>query len=272
MARKRLTQIFPFLLPLRVWQKNLFFRITCYFDKNIYAKKVGDLLPYECSSTKTLMINDHSGYDILYQKNKVDNLKLVSKTLNKILIYPGETFSFCLLIQRVKKYGKYKDGLVLIDGKIVAKKGGGICQISNLLYYLFLMSPLTIIERHGHQVKSLPNNESDALEGVDATIHSGWLDLKVRNDTKDIYQIVIDFDSDYMYGCLLTNKLPHIDYEIINSNLKYFSKNDKIYESVSVVRVTRDIKTHEIVKSENLYDEVVQVTYKLPNNIVIEKR
>ena len=134
------------------------------------------------------------------------------------------------------------------------------------------MSPLTIIERHGHQVKSLPNNESDALEGVDATIHNGWLDLKVRNDTKDIYQIAIDFDSDYMYGCLLTNKLPHIDYEIINSNLKYFSKNDKIYESVSVVRVTRDIKTHEIVKSENLYDEVVQVTYKLPNNIVIEKR
>lgn len=272
MARKRLTQIFPFLLPLRIWQKNLFFRITCYFDKNIYAKRKGDLLSYECSYAKTLMVNDHSGYDILYQVNKVDNLKLTSKTLNKILIYPGETFSFCLLMQGVKKYGKYKDGLVLIDGKIVAKKGGGICQISNLLYYLFLMSPLTIVERHGHKLKSLPNNESDSLDGIDATINSGWLDLKVRNDTNDIYQIVIDFDDDYMYGRLLTNNMPEIDYEIINSNLKYFSKDDKIYESVSVVRVMRDKKTHEIVKSENLYDEVVQVTYKLPDDIVIEKR
>lgn len=272
MARKRLTQIFPFLLPLRVWQKNLFFRITCYFDKNIYAKRKGDLLSYECSNAKTLMINDHSGYDILYQVNKVDNLKLTSKTLNKILIYPSETFSFCLLMQGVKKYGRYKDGLVLIDGKIVAKKGGGICQISNLLYYLFLMSPLTVVERHGHKLKSLPNNESDALDGIDATINSGWLDLKVRNDTNDIYQIVIDFDDDYMYGRLLTNNMPEIDYEIINSNLKYFSKDDKIYESVSVVRVMRDKKTHEIVKSENLYDEVVQVTYKLPDDIVIEKR
>lgn len=272
MARKRLTQIFPFLLPLRVWQKNLFFRITCYFDKNIYAKRKGDLLSYECSNAKTLMINDHSGYDILYQVNKVDNLKLTSKTLNKILIYPSETFSFCLLMQVVKKYGRYKDGLVLIDGKIVAKKGGGICQISNLLYYLFLMSPLTVVERHGHKLKSLPNNESDALDGIDATINSGWLDLKVRNDTNDIYQIVIDFDDDYMYGRLLTNNMPEIDYEIINSNLKYFSKDDKIYESVSVVRVMRDKKTHEIVKSENLYDEVVQVTYKLPDDIVIEKR
>ena len=117
MARKRLTQIFPFLLPIRVWQKNLFFRITCYFDKNNYAKKVGDLLPYECSSTKSRMINDHSGYDIMYQENKVDNLKLTSKTLNKILIYPGETFSFCLLTKNVKKYGKYKDGLVLVEDR-----------------------------------------------------------------------------------------------------------------------------------------------------------
>lgn len=42
--------------------------------------------------------------------------------MNHILIYPGETFSFCYLIKNAKKYGKYKDGLILIDGKIVAKK------------------------------------------------------------------------------------------------------------------------------------------------------
>lgn len=39
MARKRLTQLFPFLLPLRVWQRNLFYQIGMRFDGNKYSKK-----------------------------------------------------------------------------------------------------------------------------------------------------------------------------------------------------------------------------------------
>ncbi len=47
MGRKRLTQILPFLLPLRIWQKNLFYRIGMKFDGNEYAKTFGEKLDYE---------------------------------------------------------------------------------------------------------------------------------------------------------------------------------------------------------------------------------
>ena len=106
MKRKRLTQIFPFLLPIRVWQRKLFYNIGMKFDKNTYSNKFGDLLKYEICNTKTSMININSGQDIIYQKNKVDNLKIASKTMNHILIYPGETFSFCYLIKNAKKEAK----------------------------------------------------------------------------------------------------------------------------------------------------------------------
>ena len=43
MKRKRLTQIFPFLLPIRVWQRKLFYNIGMKFDKNTYSNKFGDL-------------------------------------------------------------------------------------------------------------------------------------------------------------------------------------------------------------------------------------
>lgn len=119
MARKRVTQIFPFLIPIRVWQRNLFYYIGMYFDKNTYSKKVSNLLPYEVCNSKTLMINENSGHDIIYQKNKVDNLKIISRTMNQVLIQPGETFSFCYLSRKSKKYGKLKDGLILVDNKIV---------------------------------------------------------------------------------------------------------------------------------------------------------
>ncbi len=268
MVRKRITELMPFLLPLRVWQRNLFYQISLRLDKNKYAKKIGRLLDYEVCFEKTLMINENSGYDIKYQKNKVDNLKIISQPMNHILIHPGETFSFCYLSYKAK--GKYKEGLVLENNKIVPKKGGGICHLSNLLYYMFLQSPLDIVERHGHRVKSLPNPDKDALEGIDATINSGWLDLKVKNNTPDIYQIVINFTDEFMEGQILSNKESLVSYQIINDNFKYIKKNDKIYESVEVIKITFDKNKKEIARTK-LYDEVVEVTYKLPKNVKIEK-
>ena len=43
MARKRLTQLFPFLLPLRIWQRNLFYQIGMKFERQlkIYLWKYG---------------------------------------------------------------------------------------------------------------------------------------------------------------------------------------------------------------------------------------
>lgn len=271
MTRKRLTQIFPFLLPIRLWQRNLFYRIGMYLDGNKYSKTKGDSLPFEVCKEKTLMINENSGYDIIYQKNKVHNLKILSKTMNRILIYPHETFSFCYLSRNAKKYGKYKDGLILIDNNIVTRRGGGICHLSNLLYYLFLMSPLTIVERHGHKVKSLPNPDKDTKEGIDATINEGWLDLRVRNDTDNIYQIVIGFDDIYMYGSILSNNELKIEYSIENENFKYIKNKDKIYESVSVIKITKDKNTKEIIGKEKLYDEVVEVKYPIPKDTYIKE-
>lgn len=268
MRRIRITKCFPFLLPIRIWQRNVCYQIAMYFDKNKYASEVGEeLLPYEICNSKTMMINSNSGQDIIYQKNKVDNLKIVSHTMNQVLIYPGETFSFCKLAYQSKKYGTYKEGLILVDGKLVHAKGGGICHLSNLLYYLFLMSPLTVVERHGHKVKTFPNPDKDSLDGIDATIHSGWLDLKVRNDTSNIYQIVISFDQDYMYGKILTDEEVNKKYSIINSNFKYVKQDAKIFEEVSVVRVIRDKVTNELIYSETLYNEIVEVSYPLSKEI-----
>lgn len=270
MSRKRVTQIMPFLLPLRIWQRNVVYQLKMFFDKNKYAKTSDELLPYEVCHTKTLMINENSGQDIIYQKNKVDNLKIISKTMDKIIILPNETFSFYYLAKHSQKYGTYKEGLVLVDNKIVPRKGGGICHLSNLLYYSFLMSPLTIVERHGHKTKSFPNPDQDSLEGVDATINMGWLDLKVRNDTDAVYQIVIDFDDQYMYAKILSNQNFKEEWHIINENFRYIRKNNKIYESVAVVKITKNRKTGKIIKKEKLYDEVVEVNYELAEDVVIE--
>lgn len=82
MARKRLTQLFPFLLPLRQWQRKKCCYLKMRLDKNHYADTISDeLLPNKIFETSALMVNQSSGYDIQYQYNKVHNLKLAGKAI-----------------------------------------------------------------------------------------------------------------------------------------------------------------------------------------------
>ena len=94
MSRKRLTQIFPFLLPFRRWQKKQCCYLKMKFDGNRYASTISErLLPNVVFETSALMVNENSGFDIQFQYNKVHNLKLAAKTMDKLVIAPNETFS-----------------------------------------------------------------------------------------------------------------------------------------------------------------------------------
>jgi len=189
MTRKRITQIFPWLLPLRRKQQLLFFYTKMKLDKNCYAaKNLDNLLPHQLFETSCPLYNKETGFDMVYQENKVFNLKLAAATLDNLVIRPQETFSFWKLVRYADRYTAYKEGLIVINGKLTTTLGGGMCQMSNLLFWMFIHTPLTILERHGHAVKDFPEPPSDAPLGVDATVLEGWLDLKVRNDTDSTFQ------------------------------------------------------------------------------------
>lgn len=271
MPRKRLTQIFPWLLPLRRWQRKKLFYLKMRLDKNRYSKEMlKTALPYEAFSTSSLMINRRSGFDVKYQMNKVHNLMLAAKTLNGVVIRPGETFSFWQLVRYADKHERYKDGLNLIDGKIVGSYGGGLCQMSNMLFWMFLHTPLDITERHGHAVESFPSPDSGSPCGTDATVNEGWLDLKVKNNTAESYQIIIKFDEDYIYGWVMTDVKPKWSYEIFNGELRYYSKGGKIFEAASVDCRRTETESGR-VKEYHLYNNSCEIGYELPEGIEVER-
>lgn len=259
MKRKRLTQLFPWLLPLRIWQRKLCFYAQMRFDGRRYAKTVTpEPLPYMLFSANSALYNSETGFDMVYQHNKVHNLRLAAKTLNGLLIYPGETFSFWRLVRMADKREPYRDGLVVVDGQLVTARGGGLCQLSNLLFWLFLNSPLTVTERYGHKVKDFPTPQSAEPEGADATVREGWLDLKVTNETDTAFQIIIGFENDYITSEILSDKPAPCGYTIEGRNLLYFRKGSKVYEHVSIYR-----------NSSLLYDNVCEIGYPLPADTII---
>lgn len=263
MARKRLTQVFPFLLPLRKWQRKKFFYLKMKLDGNKYArKKYEKLLPHTVFGTSSLMINEKSGFDLKYQLNKVHNLKLAAATVNQVVIEPGEAFSFYQLVRYADRYEKYRDGLNLVDGEIKGAYGGGLCQLSNMLFWLFLHTPLTIVERHGHAIEFFRPADDEMPCGIDATVTEGWLDLKVRNDTDNLFQIEVSFDDEFMYGRILSLKPINIEYEVFDSSVEYHREAGRLYQTAHVCRRERDRETGVHVSRE-LYVNKCEIGYEI---------
>lgn len=265
MSEKTLTQRFPFLLPLRRWQRKKFFYFQMKHDGNRYAGRLSEeLLSNRVFETESLLLNENSGFDMSYQVNKVHNLKLAARTINGLVIEPGETFSFWKLVRWADRKEKYKDGLICVNGKIVGSYGGGLCQLSSMLFWLFLHTPLSIVERHGHAKESFPSTNEDLPCGTDATVHEGWLDLKVRNETDNTFQLAIRFDDRFMYGCILAKKPVNTSYRVFNPSVSYIRQKGKIYQLAPVWRSGGEAE-------RELYVNRCEIAYSLPADIKIEE-
>ena len=260
MHRIRLTQIFPFLLPLRITTKKWWFYHKMK-DESIYGlTKDHEYLDHIVYQYDLPMINPNSGYDICYQYNKVHNLNIASAPLQKLIIKPHQIFSLCRLIRNADQAIPYKDGLITTDETTKPAYGGGLCQLSNMLFWVFLHSPLTIVERYPHNVETIPQDPYMPY-GVDATIAEGWCDLKVRNDTDHVYQIDIGFDdANIMHVILRADVKPSSSYMIYNKNLHYHHEGKHLMQSVDVMRRIKDGPT---IKDEYLYTNHCEIGYPL---------
>ena len=114
------------------------------------------ILPYSAASHKTPLMRRLRDVDMWMQENKVTNLRLASARVNGIVLRPGQTFSYWYLIGRPTARKGYLPGMLLRNGRAVAGVGGGLCQLSNLIFWMTLHTPLTVTERHRHGYDVFP--------------------------------------------------------------------------------------------------------------------
>jgi vancomycin resistance protein YoaR len=119
----------------------------------------------------------YSEYDT-NTKNRGHNIRLVAQYVNGKVLAPGEVFSFNDVVGERSPERGFKPANVYTSGRIETDYGGGICQISSLLYNSALYSGLEIVERLNHQF-----TVSYVDLGTDATVSWGSVDFKFRNNT-----------------------------------------------------------------------------------------
>ncbi|MGH1433595.1 MAG: VanW family protein [Lewinella sp.] len=114
--------------------------------------------------------------------NKLHNLRLGSTAINPILIQPGQMFSFWRSIGAPTLDRGFLASRNLVQGKLVPEVGGGLCQLSGILYLLALRAGIEIIERHHHSVDIYAESERFCPLGTDATVVYGYKDLRLKNN------------------------------------------------------------------------------------------
>lgn len=259
--RKRLTEIAPWLLPLRKKQRCFCFYMHMRHDGRVYSSEQTETnLPYLQYRTMTNMYNENTGFDMKYQENKVHNLQIAAMTMQNLVIRPQETFSFWQRVRHAGEYGTFRDGLVVVDGKLTTAQGGGLCQLSNLLFDMFLHSPLSIVERHGHMEKDFPDPDPETVCGTDATVSEGWLDLKVKNETDHSFQVSFLFEGRNLTGILRTDDSQMPQFSVRSVNVWYEKAGDGLYEHADVYRDRLDDRGG-IVHSCLLYHNRVKLGY-----------
>jgi hypothetical protein len=81
---------------------------------------------------------------------KVENLRQAARAFHGVEIPAGGVFSFWRQLGRTTKSKGFTAGRELREGCLVPAVGGGLCQLSGLLYQAALKAGLEVVERHAH--------------------------------------------------------------------------------------------------------------------------
>ena len=212
--------------------------------------------------------------------NRRHNLELASKTLDGLVLLPGEQFSFNKVVGDTSERNGYKKAPGYSNGGVNDTPGGGICQVSTTLYNAVLRSTgLTVDNRrnHSYSVAYVPL-------GMDCMISYGSSDFKFTNNTNHPIKLSCEYQSsakNLVFKILGVNENKDITYEFKTTELsvtKYtesFTTDPKKAQSgknggkYSVTKTTK--KNGVVIKTETInstYRAMNKITFKDSNTPV----
>ncbi|QJD82657.1 VanW family protein [Cohnella herbarum] len=177
-------------------------------------EKSVDELPYAVMRHRTPLVRKLANTEMWLQRNKIVNLQVAVPRLDGILLRPGETFSYWRLLGKPTRRKGYVDGMILFCGEVRTGVAGGLCQLSNLIYWMTLHTELTVTERHRHSYDVFPDAGRTQPFGSGATCSYNYRDLRITNDTSVTYQLRLRLDGEYLFGSWLAEQPSRYRYEV----------------------------------------------------------
>lgn len=125
---------------------------------------------------------------------KVENLRRCAAALNGLEIPADGVFSFWRQLGRTTKRKGFTEGRELREGCLIPNIGGGLCQVTGLLYQAAIKAGLEVVERHAHS-RLVPGSMGE--KGLDATVFWNYVDLRFRADFP--WRLEVELDAAHLH-------------------------------------------------------------------------
>jgi vancomycin resistance protein YoaR len=132
-------------------------------------------------------------------ENKIHNIELAISRMEPLVLAPGQAFSFWQRALAPTLDNGYREGAMFVNRRVVGSVGGGLCQLSGVIYNLALLAGLQILERHNHSIDAYGEERYIPL-GCDATVAFGRKDLRFRNPHRFPVALELNVDRSRVSG------------------------------------------------------------------------
>lgn len=266
-APPRLSERFPALYPVavrthRARRRLRWMRQSVAGDLSFAREHCDADLPVRIKKHASLLMRELAPDQMHLQRAKVTNLRLASRRVDGIVIRPGETFSFNQVVGNCTRRKGYVEGMRLSNGSARPGVGGGICQLANLLHWMVLHSPLTIVERSEHSFDPFPDKGRVLPWGVGCSIVYNYVDLSFRNDTELTFQIRVEVGDRYLEGQLLANGTPESSYKVEARDEAFLRHQGRVFRRNEIWRRIIDRRTGVQTGEELLKSNCALVIYE----------
>lgn len=210
-----------------------------------------------------------AGLDPRYQETKIVNLGLAARSLDGLLIRPGELLSFWNRVGNPSEDRGFVPGLVLSQGRVSIDVGGGLCQMSNLLYWMALHTPLTVAEQHHHGFDPFPDDERVQPFGSGASVFYNYGDLRLLNTTDSTFQISVGLTDTDLIGAIRSDRDLPLEF-VVEERGHHFSRSADgcVYRDNELWQTAVDRATGASIHSRLISRNHALVRYPVPDALI----
>lgn len=235
--------------------------IENFFDKRIKHENKSDFYTCVVARHQSVLRRKLGDSNPRLQEQKIINLKQAVPKLNGVVIEPGNVFSLWSIIGKPDRENGYVDGMLLSNGKVIEGVGGGLCQLSNLLYWIFLHAPVETVERYHHSMDVFPDSGRTLPFGGGATILYNFIDLKIKNVSPHPLQLKIWLTDNQLKAQILSPVRIPEKYHLFEENHFFVKRGTKYFRHNEIYKDTK-VKG-EVVKTEKITTNFAPVLYEV---------
>jgi hypothetical protein len=160
-------------------------------SRKLLSSGEGSDFPFLLAESRSSIFSDRL-QERPFENGKLENLRIATRALDKLVVDKGAEFSFWNQIGKPTASRGFQVGREIRWGCMIPGVGGGLCQLSGALFDCALQIEAQITEVHSH-TRRLPN--VTYRPEMDATVFWNYVDLRFRPKFDVLIEPVFTEDS-----------------------------------------------------------------------------